>query len=285
MQGRSRFTRQEADQIRQILREKATADRSRQKVLRGQLRSKYRFYITGFRNDTAGFTAMDFDDLVKLGSITIEGGAAGLDLPGIDLSILSESRPYRPPERHAEAAGTDSPDDPEARTWYELLREAYRPATLRFLLLAESPPDPGSADRRYFYSPTLSQHDNLYRGVSEAAYGLEATFDLARKTDVLERLKDDGYWLIDAVESPINKSSSSARRTAIRSAAPALVERCRRLDPAIGIIICHTVVYKEAAHKLHAAGLKVLHDRPLPFPLGNWRADFVRGFRQAIEGR
>jgi hypothetical protein len=44
-------------------------------------------------------------------------------------------------------------------------------------------------------------------------------------------------------------------------------------------------VYEEAAHKLHDAGLKVLHDQPLPFPLGNWRADFVPCFRHAIEGR
>lgn len=61
MQGRSSFSRQEADEIKRILREKATADRSRQKVLRGQLRSKYRFYITDFRDDAAAFTAMDFD--------------------------------------------------------------------------------------------------------------------------------------------------------------------------------------------------------------------------------
>lgn len=57
MQGRSKFSRQEAAEIKQIFREKATADRSRQKVLRGRLRSKYRFYITDFRSDAAGFTA------------------------------------------------------------------------------------------------------------------------------------------------------------------------------------------------------------------------------------
>jgi hypothetical protein len=27
---------------------------------------------------------------------------------------------------------------------------------------------------------------------------------------------------------------------------------------------------------------RVLHDRPLPFSLGNWRADFIDGFRAAV---
>ena len=88
MQGRSTFSRQEAAEIKQLLREKATADRSRQKSLRGKLRSKHGFYISDFSSDAAGFTAFDFDHLVQAGTITIQGGSTGLDLPGIDLSIL-----------------------------------------------------------------------------------------------------------------------------------------------------------------------------------------------------
>jgi hypothetical protein len=33
---------------------------------------------------------------------------------------------------------------------------------------------------------------------------------------------------------------------------------------------------------LRDAGVRVLHDQPLPFPLGNWRAEFVAGLRQAL---
>lgn len=73
MQGRSKFTRREAEEIKRILREKATADRSRQKTLRGQLRSKYRFYITDFRADAEAFTVLDFEGLVRRGVIEIEG--------------------------------------------------------------------------------------------------------------------------------------------------------------------------------------------------------------------
>jgi hypothetical protein len=103
----------------------------------------------------------------------------------------------------------------ETATWYEGLREKHRPGKLEVLLVGESPPDPGRGERRFFYAPTLS-YDNLYRGVAMAVYGEEPGFDLTDKPAVLERLKSDGFWLIDAVGHPINKSSSAepARRSA-----------------------------------------------------------------------
>jgi hypothetical protein len=42
------------------------------------------------------------------------------------------------------------------------------------------------------------------------------------------------------------------------------------------------VVYQLASSSLRDAGVTVLHDQPLPFPLGNWRAQFVAGFRRAL---
>lgn len=59
--------------------------------------------------------------------------------------------------------------------WYDELRNRYRPPDLHALLVAESPPDPGSGERRFFYSPRLAA-DNLYRGVVEAVYGDERGF-------------------------------------------------------------------------------------------------------------
>jgi hypothetical protein len=28
--------------------------------------------------------------------------------------------------------------------------------------------------------------------------------------------------------------------------------------------------------------MRVLHDQPLPFPIGNWRAAFITGLRRAL---
>ncbi len=113
-------------------------------------------------------------------------------------------------------------------------------------------------------------------------YGDRPDVDLADKASVLALLRHDGFWLIDAVESPINRASSSARRAAIATAVPRVVDRCLDLAPERGVIVCHGKVYVAAAGALRDAGVKLLHDESLPFPLANRRAQFVAGFRAAL---
>ena len=105
---------------------------------------------------------------------------------------------------------------------------------------------------------------------------------LQRGCPVESPVTDDGFWLIDTVEHPINKERSGPRRRAIAAAVPRLVERCRELAPDRGVIVCHGLVYQLAAPALRQASVRLLHDEPLPFPLGNWRARFVSGMRKAL---
>ena len=165
--------------------------------------------------------------------------------------------------------------------WYEQLREQYRPDRLEVLLIGESPPDPGAGERRFFYAPTL-QIDNLYRGIAQGLYGDHPDIDLTDKPAVLRRLQADGFWLIDAIDQPVNHLPSPAAAGRHPAAVPQLVDRCRDLAPRRGVVICHRVVYQLAAPALRDAGVTVLHDQPLPFPLGNWRAAFVAGLRAAL---
>lgn len=183
--------------------------------------------------------------------------------------------------QHSQGWGCCAEDLDQWGSNYRELREQYRPNELKILLIGESPPDPGEGVLRFFYAPTLS-YDNLYRGVAQALYGDRNDVDLGDKPSVLKRIRDDGFWLIDAVEYPANKLSSSARDRAISDAVPGLVQRCLKLAPERGVIICHGKVYAAASDALRAAGVKVLHDNPLPFPLGNWRGRFVQGFREAL---
>ena len=130
--------------------------------------------------------------------------------------------------------------------WYEQLREQYWPDQLQVLLVGESPPDPGANERRFFYAPTL-RIDNLYRGVAQGLYGDHPNVDLIDKPAVLRHLQADGFWLIDAVDRPINHLPPGPRRAAITAAVPQLVARCRALAPRRGVVICHRVVYQLAA--------------------------------------
>jgi hypothetical protein len=191
------------------------------------------------------------------------------------------SQAARPTSPRVPAARHGRREAEEGSAWYEELREQYRPTRLRVLLIAESPPHAGAGERRFFFSPRLTI-DNLYRGVAQALYGEQSDVDVSDKPAVLERIRDDGFWLIDASEQPINKLVGAARARAIAEAVPRLVERCRELAPERGVIICHGKVYAAAAPALREAGVNVLHEEPLPFPLGNWRRQFVAGFRRAL---
>lgn len=70
---RSRFTPDEIKLIRTLLIELRRAERFRQKTIRGRLRN-LGFYITDYAADQQGFTASDLDDLLRRGTITLEGG-------------------------------------------------------------------------------------------------------------------------------------------------------------------------------------------------------------------
>ena len=58
---------------------------------------------------------------------------------------------------------------------------------------------------------SVTPHDNLYRGVAEAIYGGRKEVDVRTKPRVLELLRADGFWLIDAVEMPINKATTAVQ--------------------------------------------------------------------------
>lgn len=166
--------------------------------------------------------------------------------------------------------------------WYEELREQHRPDHVRILFVGESPPDPGASRRRFFYSPTLTRHDNLYRAVALALYGEDDALDLADKAEVLRRLRDDGVWLIDVTDQQVNKLNSRARTAALRESVPAFVARVVELHPALGVVVCKAPLYALVQPPLAAAGVPVLHAEPIPFPLGNHRARFVEQVRAAL---
>lgn len=164
---------------------------------------------------------------------------------------------------------------------YQRLRERYRPRQVRLLLIGESAPDPGDAELRFFYNPKLHRHDNLFRGVVEALGRGPLGRAGSDKTRWLEALRADGVFLIDLVQDPIDKRSRRERAQARRDGVPACVEQARALKP-VGVVVCHGPTFDVLAEPLRAAGLRLLHDQRIPFPLGNHRARFTTMVRDAL---
>jgi len=166
--------------------------------------------------------------------------------------------------------------------WYSALRQEWRPDRVRLLLVGESAPDPGAAaaDRRFFYAPTLSRYDNLFRGVIDALYAPGKLDAGADRRLWLKRLRDDGVYLIDLVPYPVNKLSATERRRSLHDHVSDRVDEVLDLAPR-GVIICHGPTFEVLSAPLRAADITMLHYEAIPFPLGNHRARFVKLFRAA----
>lgn len=152
---------------------------------------------------------------------------------------------------------------------------------MRLLVIAESPPDDGGdpKNRRFFYSDRLGP-DNLFRGVVAAMYGATKD-DLAKrgKRPWLERLRDDGFYLIDLMPHPVNARQAHLR-TRRAGYVDDCVQRASQLNPD-GIIVVKKDLYPLLGEPIRAAGLNLLHDSGIAFPLGNTRGEFITGFNSA----
>lgn len=167
--------------------------------------------------------------------------------------------------------------------WYDQLRNQWKPECVKLLMIAESAPaDRGDISaRRFFYAADRLGPDNLFRGVVEEMYGTSSA-DLQRtgKRPWLERLREDGFFLIDLAPYPVNGFGSAERRRVLSAAVPGCVARAAALDP-MGVVVVKTDLFGILAQPLEEAGLPLLQDGPIAFPLGNTRAEFVAGFNLA----
>jgi hypothetical protein len=169
----------------------------------------------------------------------------------------------------------------QENSWYAQLRAAYKPEKVRLLLVGESAPASEGPNRRFFYSSPLTQADNLYRGVIEALYYEKPGSAGDSKENWLRRLQTDGVFLIDLVPFPVNKLTSGARSRALREAVPDCLARIGELRPE-GVLVCHGPTFSALRGGLLQSGAPLLHDEPIPFPLGNYRGRFCEMVREVV---
>ena len=172
-------------------------------------------------------------------------------------------------------------------------RERFRPARVRLLLIAESPPRTvGEAPLRHFYHPAGPPPDTLFRALAPALLGTDALAEgcPAAKEAALRRLAAGGFLLLDSAQCPVNHLPTMAsRREVVRRCAGAVLRQqvaALRLEPEARIcLLVRGTVPAAALPVLGELGLgsRVPHPGGLPFP-GRWpghREAFQRGVRQA----
>lgn len=166
--------------------------------------------------------------------------------------------------------------------WFEDLRIAYRPQRVRLLFLGEAPPDPKQHDARFFYGPTLSRDHYLFLGMMEALYGAGLDRIVGRKAEWLRRFQGDGFWVLDALSAPAEPRGRVDRLAALKNAAHDVAERIKAVGPATGVVLCHPLADEALRPSLRAAGIVLLHESAIPYPLPQSRRTFAERVRLAL---
>lgn len=167
--------------------------------------------------------------------------------------------------------------------WYAERRARWKPDRVRLLLIAESAPDDGGDEtsRRFFYDERLTRHDGLFREVVKALYSPNSLKSgLETKRPWLQRLSDDGVYLIDLASVPVNYHDPVQREAVLKQNIAATVGLARSLEPQ-GVVLVKQNVFELLAGPLTSAGLRVLHETALPFPASGWQKVFRERFQQA----
>jgi hypothetical protein len=174
---------------------------------------------------------------------------------------------------------------------YESMATGFKPNKVKIVLLAESPPAiPENADisqLKYFYNVDYisNQKDILLR---ETAKVILNNYNLSVRTKnekiaVLNGLRDEGVYLVDAVKYAVNEFDKKARIQAIMDSVPTLINELKKLNPE-RIIIVMKSIYDMIGQELREAGLPII-DVPVysPFAPSKKGLDYKTTLRQALE--
>ena len=169
-------------------------------------------------------------------------------------------------------------------------RERYKPTQLTVLFIAEAPP---SNSARYFYFDDVPDQDGLFVDLLKAVYGDDfkpyvGNRRPAEKRNWLTRLQEDGYWLLDCSEQPLDGAAAGGTsRVRSLEARSDLVERLRELlgegyvSDETPVILIKATVYDAFFGRLAALGYNVI-DKRIPFPGSGQQARFRKLFGEAL---
>ena len=180
---------------------------------------------------------------------------------------------------------------------FDLASREYRPAKVRTLFIAEAPPAYDS--RRFFYFTDLRQQDTLFLEMMKSLYPLEVGFSgnqfkdgfssnaiRLRKSELLNRFRADGFYLIDACERPMPDGANTTLKTALmQNVLVALKARVRRLCSAetLGVVLIGAVTYDVCADALRTDGVKILNKTAINHPERGGQVPFRAKLRAALD--
>lgn len=171
--------------------------------------------------------------------------------------------------------------------FFQQAREKYRPANIKVLFITEAPP--AEERNRYFYYEHVRRGDSLFMEIIKVLFPEEVeAFETVKalrreKTYFLERLQEEGYYLIGAVDEPLPNKSSAARTHIYRENLSALMKEILNLArPNTPIVIISAVVFRAIGETLKASGFRVIHNEIIEFPNSGQQINFRRKLKPLL---
>lgn len=159
---------------------------------------------------------------------------------------------------------------------YEFARLKYKPDRIKFLLIAEAPPKADTG--RFFYFENVAKGDSLFLETMKVLYPAEYSDTKtvrSRKKEFLARFKNDGFYLIDASEEPMQSACSTRKEAQLERCLPYLAKKVRYLvSEDTRVILIAVPVYRVCRDRLEREGFRVINTCPIEFPASGHQVKF-----------
>lgn len=164
----------------------------------------------------------------------------------------------------------------ESQTEIADLRERYRPAKVRILFVGESSPAQGT----HFYRA----NSNLYQA-TRAAFADALGDDIVPTGEAFLRFfRDQGCWLVDIADAPVNRMPDAERRRAVEQGVDGLAHTIRDTSPD-RVVAVKRDIEEPVRRAIEQAGASDTPLLVLPFPVRQWRPRYVEGLASLLGGR
>ncbi len=159
---------------------------------------------------------------------------------------------------------------------------SHVPSEVRFLLIAEAPP----AEERYFYYEQSDSHDHLFINTMRAVFRdleeVDAKVLRKNKKELLQRFKESGFLIIDAIEYRISSTMPERQRVQIiEQEIPNLKSRIAKLNGEPFSYAIKKSVFT-ALNSADTSGLGIMYRHFIPFPSNGHQIEFRDKLRKGL---
>jgi hypothetical protein len=172
----------------------------------------------------------------------------------------AESRVAESREQYAGAGKSDT------EAGIDELRERYRPEAVTTLFVGESSPAQGT----HFYRA----NSNLFRATRAAFASAYGEDNAPNGEAFLRYFRDQGCWLVDIADAPVNRLPNGERRAAVERGVERLAELIRETRPAQVVAVKRDIA-DPVRRALTLGDAEATPLAVLPFPVRQWTPRYI----------